>query len=157
MATITKADLSTPEAAVASYLRAWRDGDPDAQWECLLKVDPEGMVIEHHVTPALSERWDRAAFRERFPQLKAKYYDRYELKRLRSVRSSSDKVRVHYAARRKDSLLRSVPFWLSKSRWLLQLFEMLFGLLPWYDTLSWYDVVPRGDIWLIADWCYYKY
>ena len=150
-------DLSSPNQSVASYIRAWRDDDPEAQWQCLAKVDPDRRLIEHRVTDAISERWDFAVFQEHFPALKSKYHDRYILRRLRTVRMSSTTARVHYAVRRKDSLLRSLPFALSKWMWLTQAAERVFGLYPWYDALSYYDVTLKQSSWLVTDWRYYKY
>lgn len=149
---------SSPQAAVEAYLRAWRDGDAEAQWALMLKVDPEGAHIEHRPTNAIVERWSHADFVERFPEFKAKYFDRYILRRTHTRSMSSGRVRVHYAARRKDSLLNPhLPLWLSRSRLAIELAHMLFGLFPWYDVLSYYDVVRSGGGWRIAHWRYYKY
>lgn len=158
MATPSNQGRLTPADAVESYLRAWRDGDADAQWDLSMKVGPEGAFVEHHVTNAIVERWSRDEFGSRFPALKAKYYDRYVLRRLRVHRSSSDRARVHYAARRKDSLLEPhLPFLLSQSRFFVELCRTVFRLYPWYDALSYFDVVRTNGSWLLADWQYYKY
>ena len=157
MAATSEQDLSTPEACVETFLRAWRDGDPEAQWRCMLKADPDGRTIVHHVTNAIARELDFAAFSELFVENKAKYYDRYELRRLRFSRKSPDAARVRYAARRKTSLLHSLPFALSTLGWVTDVLGWLFGRSPWYDALSYYDVVRRGGEWLVEDWRYYKY
>ncbi|MBV8300086.1 MAG: hypothetical protein JO083_11140 [Candidatus Eremiobacteraeota bacterium] len=157
MASQVRPDQSTPEATVEAYLAAWRDGNDAAQWDLSFKVDADAALIDHHVTDAIVERWTRADFKEHFPDLKAKFYDRYDLYRTRIHCPTSERARVHYAARRKDSLLkRHLSAWMS--RWaVIVALAQIFGIHPWYDALSYFDVVHSNGKWCVRDWRYYKY